>query len=348
MKNCIKYLFCLLLSVFAFCGLEHVNATEYGVSCWYEKEGDNYFFSYTGLGIDDVFEFDTNFDELGVLIEADRPGKALKDITEQTWLTEKGMLSPYADGMKLTCPINPFGTDLGNPTKVIDDNAYLTDFSIIPIQRSYTCTYKGQKHGNKLIISFEDGTFNVTYPDGTIKSENLMLDEDCGMDIYYVAEDKLIKQVVGGDTISNNDTLLKLCREYENDQIEHFCSNGNCKISNMSCENIILSNNSSSGTCPSMLLPIFRLIRKILTPIVSIALPILLILMGSIDLGKAVMASDDRAMKETASKFLRRCIAAVAVFFVVTIVTILMNMLSKVDEIGEQNGWKSCWNEAGK
>ena len=41
------------------------------------------------------------------------------------------------------------------------------------------------------------------------------------------------------------------------------------------------------------LLPIVQFIRKGLFPIIQIGIPILLIVMGTIDLGKAVMSSDD-------------------------------------------------------
>ena len=42
------------------------------------------------------------------------------------------------------------------------------------------------------------------------------------------------------------------------------------------------------------LLPIFKVIRQGIFPIIWIGIPIVLILMVTIDLGKAVLASDDK------------------------------------------------------
>ena len=93
------------------------------------------------------------------------------------------------------------------------------------------------------------------------------------------------------------------------------------------------------------LMPIIRLIRDGVIPLIQIGIPIILILMGTIDLGKAVMSSDDKEIKGATSKLIKRAIAAVAVFFVVTIVTLLMGIFAKTD-IGEKNQWFNCWEEA--
>ncbi len=97
------------------------------------------------------------------------------------------------------------------------------------------------------------------------------------------------------------------------------------------------------------LLPVVQFVRKGVFPIIQIGIPILLIIMGSIDLGKAVMSSDDKEIKGATSRLIKRVIMAVAIFFVVTIVTIVMNLFTKVDsdEVGDTASWKECWNEAG-
>ena len=98
------------------------------------------------------------------------------------------------------------------------------------------------------------------------------------------------------------------------------------------------------------LLPIVQFVRKGVFPIIQIGIPILLIIMGSIDLGKAVMSSDDKEIKGATSRLVKRVIMAVAIFFVVTIVTIVMNLFTKVDndDVTEGTGdWRACWNEAG-
>lgn len=96
------------------------------------------------------------------------------------------------------------------------------------------------------------------------------------------------------------------------------------------------------------LLPVVQFIRNGIFPIIQIGIPIILIVMGSIDLGKAVLSSDDKEIKGATSKLIKRCIAAVAVFFVVTIVQLLMNMFSKTEVQGDTTNWWQCWQDAAK
>ena len=98
-----------------------------------------------------------------------------------------------------------------------------------------------------------------------------------------------------------------------------------------------------TNTICDTLRPIIDIIKSVLT-IIKIGIPIILILMGTIDLGKAVLASDDKAIKESTSKLVKRIIAAVAVFFVATIVELIMTILSK-SEVGGAGSWMSCWEE---
>lgn len=93
------------------------------------------------------------------------------------------------------------------------------------------------------------------------------------------------------------------------------------------------------------LLPVVQFIKRGIFPIIQIGIPIILIVMGSIDLGKAVLSSDDKEIKGATGRLIKRAIAAVAVFFVVTIVSLLMGMFAKTD-IGQQNAWSKCWEEA--
>lgn len=72
--------------------------------------------------------------------------------------------------------------------------------------------------------------------------------------------------------------------------------------------------------------------------ILQIAIPIIIILLGSIDLGKAVMAGDDKVIKESQKMFLKRLIYGVVVFFVVFIVRAVFSV------VGNYNGDNyQCW-----
>lgn len=97
--------------------------------------------------------------------------------------------------------------------------------------------------------------------------------------------------------------------------------------------------------CPSDLKPLILFIKAVLQ-IIQIGIPIILIIMGSIDLGKAVLSSDDKEIKGATGKLIKRAIAAIAVFFVATIVSLLMGLFasSGADESVEGTGsWKDCW-----
>lgn len=97
------------------------------------------------------------------------------------------------------------------------------------------------------------------------------------------------------------------------------------------------------------LLPIVQLVRRGLFPIIQIGIPILLIVLGTIDLGKAVMSSDEKEVKGATSKLIKRVMMAVAIFFVVTIITLVMNLFTNVDSDDVTEGtadWRACWDAA--
>jgi len=95
------------------------------------------------------------------------------------------------------------------------------------------------------------------------------------------------------------------------------------------------------------LLPIVRLLRKGVYPIFQIGIPILLIVFGTIDLGKAVIASDEKEIKAAQSRLIKRCIYAVAVFFVVTLVSLIMDIVAKGNpNDANTTSWGDCWRAA--
>lgn len=136
------------------------------------------------------------------------------------------------------------------------------------------------------------------------------------------------------------ETISRMSSAADNGSKNNINSNANAGGSTTNSS----SNEESIKGCPKILLPAFKLVRKILKPIIQIGIPILLIVMGTIDFGKAVASSDDKNIKEAGNKFLKRCIAALAVFFIVTIVSLIMGMFKT--SLGEQNEWKKCWDAA--
>lgn len=73
--------------------------------------------------------------------------------------------------------------------------------------------------------------------------------------------------------------------------------------------------------------------------ILQILVPIALILWGTIDIGKAVIAGDEKKMKEAQKPFVKRVIAAIIVFLIPFLVTLIMNYFTD----GE---WHNCWDAA--
>ena len=65
--------------------------------------------------------------------------------------------------------------------------------------------------------------------------------------------------------------------------------------------------------------------------IIKIAVPILLILFGMLDLGKAVMASKEDEIKKGQQTFIKRLVAAVLVFFIISVVQIVIRFVSGND-----------------
>lgn len=92
--------------------------------------------------------------------------------------------------------------------------------------------------------------------------------------------------------------------------------------------------------------PIATVIKKGVFPVVQIGIPILLLVFGVVDLGKAVISSDDKEVKQAQARLIKRCIYAVAVFFITTIVTLIMGLIAVgVDkEEANTNSWAKCWN----
>ncbi len=90
--------------------------------------------------------------------------------------------------------------------------------------------------------------------------------------------------------------------------------------------------------------PIVAFIKNGVYPVIQIGIPIILILMGTLDLGKAVLSNDDKEIKGATSKLIKRAIAAVAVFFVFTIVSVVMGWLSNTGSSDvKESDWKACW-----
>ena len=79
---------------------------------------------------------------------------------------------------------------------------------------------------------------------------------------------------------------------------------------------------------------IINLVSTIIT-IMKFAIPLLLIIFGMLDLGKAVIASKEDEIKKGQQMFIKRIVTAIIVFFVVVIVQLIVNVAAKDDTEAE-------------
>lgn len=101
--------------------------------------------------------------------------------------------------------------------------------------------------------------------------------------------------------------------------------------------------------CDENLLVLVKLVKNGLLPLIQIGIPILLIVLGTIDLGKAVIASKEDEIKNAQKMLVKRLIYAVAVFLVVTIVSLVFGLFSSTgnDKIeNDSSSWRDCWDVA--
>lgn len=94
------------------------------------------------------------------------------------------------------------------------------------------------------------------------------------------------------------------------------------------------------ASVPGQLAFIISMIIKL----IQFGVPVLLIIFGMLDLGKAVVASKEDEIKKGQQMFIKRIIAAVLVFFVVLVVKMVVNIFaaSSSDEVGSENSISQC------
>lgn len=75
----------------------------------------------------------------------------------------------------------------------------------------------------------------------------------------------------------------------------------------------------------------------------KIVIPILLIIFGMIDLGKAVIASKDDEIKKATKSLLTRAVSAIVIFFIPTVVGLLMGIVGSFANLKDDfNICKTC------
>ena len=95
-------------------------------------------------------------------------------------------------------------------------------------------------------------------------------------------------------------------------------------------------------SCGGNLITMDRIIpdmTSLVVTLIKIGIPVLLIIFGMLDLGKAVMAQKEDEIKKSQQMFFKRILSAALVFFVVVIVQLVFNLVAK-----EETGVWNCVN----
>ena len=76
--------------------------------------------------------------------------------------------------------------------------------------------------------------------------------------------------------------------------------------------------------------------------VAKIIVPLLLIILGTIDFAKATVSSDDKAPRDAVVALIRRIIIAVIIFFIPTILNFLLSLVNGASEAFNDNGFTGC------
>lgn len=113
-------------------------------------------------------------------------------------------------------------------------------------------------------------------------------------------------------------------------------ANGSGKVSGKSLDELnseLVGEEKTTKSCKELLGDdIIEKIQEIVN-IIRIMVPILLIVFGIIDFGKAIFVSDENEMKKSQSRFIRRLIVAIGFFLVPSILSILLNIAHNVWDV---------------
>jgi len=110
----------------------------------------------------------------------------------------------------------------------------------------------------------------------------------------------------------------------------------------ISCSIVMAENINYNNICgDDRILNLMQIIGWIIN-IVKIIVPLIIIILGMVDFGKAVIASDDKAINKSTYSLIRRLVAGLIIFFIPTIVFALLNLTEVSDENTETGSFVQC------
>jgi putative Mn2+ efflux pump MntP len=84
----------------------------------------------------------------------------------------------------------------------------------------------------------------------------------------------------------------------------------------------------------------------VVVAVIRVAVPVILIVMGMVDLVKALTSQDDKQIKSATNLLVKRVVIGIAVFLVPTIVRLVMSVISQneFDQCGNIRCITSVWS----
>ena len=151
---------------------------------------------------------------------------------------------------------------------------------------------------------------------------------DTWLNKITTAFDEALKKAQAAGKLTE-DEINKLKNDFDKDDesLENAKKKSNQAFAKWSSgqDNILTGGKTADMTCEGILGEnVLEDLEKILLWI-RIAVPILIIILGSLDFGKAILADDQKAFNKAGSTFIKRIIAAILVFFAPTIIMYLIN-----------------------
>lgn len=205
----------------------------------------------------------------------------------------------------------------------------------------WTCEYYGPNGANERLSTGYTGEYYIYYPDDEYKYVDSKEVSSFCPDLFYNTKTKEIITIRFDMTRMFDkkgyslDTFNKICGE-EKDNFRYFCKEGNCQIpnnQNLDCEYLRDRIPEKSTLCEKTgLLKALRFLGYILY-VVKVAVPLMLIIFGSIDFAKAAIESNSDATKKATTTLMWRVIAGIVIFLIPTIVNFVFSLVptSRID-----------------
>ena len=92
----------------------------------------------------------------------------------------------------------------------------------------------------------------------------------------------------------------------------------------------IIGEKVEMDTCEEVLGEDLVALLQDLVNIVKIAIPIILIVLGTLDFGKAILSSDENEMKKAQGTFIKRLIIAVAIFLIPSLLGVILDIANNI------------------